>query len=441
MKSKIYILLFFVFLAVLQSCKKQDTVVQPQPIASNTNAQVAVDWMEAYRQVVKSEGKNPPQASRIYAYAGIAVYESVVPGMQGYQSLQGQLSGLDKLPKPAMFGQLDYAAIVNEAMYQTAVKLFGTIKPENTVVIEDLHTKYFKADVKRVFAPVLQNSVDFGKMVASAIMDRANSDGFAATRSMIYVVPSRNTNPSFWAPTNAALIPLEPYWGKIKCFTMDSSSECELKSSIPFSTVAGSPFYNQVKEVVDIKQNLTTEQKNIANWWADNAGATSTPPGHWVGIENQLVQKLNLDLAKAAEMYALVNITLGDAFISCWDAKYKFNLLRPQTYIRDYIPGQNTWTSFIGTPPFPEYPSGHSVSSGAAAEMLTKLFGSVAFTDETNTNMGMAARSFTSFYQAADEAAVSRLYGGIHYREANENGVKQGKELAKLVLKKIKLKL
>jgi hypothetical protein len=220
---------------------------------------------------------------------------------------------------------------------------------------------------------------------------------------------------------------------------MKSSYECETPSTVAFSTVSGSAFYKQALEVVTVSQSLTQEQKDIAKWWADGGGSP-TPPGHWVAIENQLVSKLNLGLGKAAEMYVLVNMALADAFISCWDAKYKFNLLRPKTYINKYIAGNSNWNSFIGTPPFPEYPSGHSVSSGAAAEILTTLFGNVAFTDNANTDLGLQPRSFNSFYQAADEAAVSRLYGGIHYREANENGVKQGKMVGQSVMKNIKLK-
>jgi membrane-associated phospholipid phosphatase len=139
-------------------------------------------------------------------------------------------------------------------------------------------------------------------------------------------------------------------------------------------------------------------------------------------------------------MYALVNMGMADAFISCWEAKYKYNLLRPQTYIRNYISNATSWKPLIGTPPFPEYPSGHSVASGVAASILTSLFGNVAFTDNTNISVGIPARSYKSFTEAANEAAISRLYGGIHYREACENGVKQGELVASSVMKHIKLK-
>jgi hypothetical protein len=211
-------------------------------------------------------------------------------------------------------------------------------------------------------------------------------------------------------------------------------------SEIPFDSTVGSPFYNQALEVYTISQQLTQSQKNIALWWADGSGSTATPPGHWVAIENQLTTDLNLNLQQAAEMYALVGISMADAFICCWYSKFKFNLLRPQTYIRDYIPGAPTWSPFIPTPPFPEYPSGHSVCSGASAEILTKLFGNLAFVDKTNTNLGLNPRYFNSFYDAANEAAISRVYGGIHFREASEKGVLQGRMIAQDLMIRIKLK-
>ncbi|MDB5192873.1 MAG: phosphatase family protein, partial [Segetibacter sp.] len=260
------------------------------------------------------------------------------------------------------------------------------------------------------------------------------------TRSMSYTAPSPLLNPANWMPTGAATNPLEPYWGKVKCFAMATSAACTIPSSVPFSTVPGSGFHNMATEVYNTVKNLTTEQRNIALWWADDAGATSTPPGHWVSIIGQVVNTKNIGLGKASEAYALVTMSMADAFISCWDAKYQYNLLRPVSYIKQHIAGGNTWSTVLNTPPFPEYPSGHSVASGAAADVLTALFGNIAFTDQTGASLGYASRSYTSFHHAAQEAALSRLYGGIHYREAIDNGLVQGKEVAKAVFNKIKMK-
>jgi hypothetical protein len=427
-------------LLVLQSCRKQNDAIQVQPDAVNYSSKVATEWMHTIEKIVQSEGKNPPVASRIYAYEAIGLYESVVPGMQGYQSLQGQIPGLTNLPSPRTFSKLDYISSANEAMYQIALQIFVTLKPENAKAIEDLHTKYYNDAFHRVLSETVKSSADFGKMVATAVLNRANNDNFANTRTLTYVVPSSTLNASYWSPTGPTLAPLEPYWGQMKCFAMADGGACTIKSTIPFSTAPGSQFYNQANEVYATGLNLTAEQKAIANWWSDGSSQTATPPGHWVAIVDQIAERKNLDLGKAAETYAMVNIGMADAFISCWDEKYKMNLLRPVTYIRNYITGNTTWNSLLSTPPFPEYPSGHSVASGTASDILTRLLGNVAFTDSANVYLGYAPRSYNSFAEAADEAAISRLYGGIHYREAIENGLKQGKEVSKAVFDKIKLK-
>lgn len=427
-------------LLILQSCQKRDAEVVRQPNATNYSYKVASEWMHTLEKIVQSESKNPPHASRIYAYAGIGLYEAVLPGMEGYQSLEGQIAGLNNLPKAQLFGQLDYTASANEALYQIASKVFVTLKPENLAVIENLHTKYLEETRVKVSNDVLEESVAFGKAVAAAIMDRANNDGFAATRGLVYTIPSTNDNPGFWSPTGAALSPLEPFWGQLKCFAMASGSACDVPSTIAFSTDPGSAFYKQAQEVLTVNTTLTPEQKSIALWWSDGTAQTATPPGHWIAIADEIAASKNLSLGKAAEMYALLNIAMADAFISCWDAKYKLNLLRPVSYIRSFVPGNASWSPLLTTPPFPEYPSGHSVASAAAGEILTGLFGTFAFTDSANTYLGLPPRNYSSFTAAASEAAISRLYGGIHYREAIENGVLQGKEVSKAVTEKIKLR-
>jgi hypothetical protein len=438
---KFYLPLLVAFAAlILPACRKQDSGIIIQPEAVNYSSKVASEWMHTIEKVVQSEGANPPVASRVYAYAAIGLYESVLPGMQGYQSLQGQIPGLANIPDSRSFDKLDYITSANETLYQIATRIFVTLKPENLKAIEDLHSKYYKNAFTRVLSETVNTSTDFGKMVATAVLDRANNDNFSNTRSLSYLVPSSTANAANWSPTGAVLVPLEPYWGQIKCFAMAASGACTIKSSIPFSTATGSDFYNQAKEVYTASLSLTSDQKAIANWWSDGSSQTATPPGHWVAIVDEIADQKNLDLGKAAEVYAMVNIAMADAFISCWDEKYKMNLLRPVTYIRNYITGNSSWTPYLSTPPFPEYPSGHSVASGAASQILTNLLGSFSFTDSANVYLGYAPRSYNSFIEAANEAAISRLYGGIHFREAIDNGLKQGKEVSKAIIDKIKLK-
>ncbi len=210
-----------------------------------------------------------------------------------------------------------------------------------------------------------------------------------------------------------------------------------------------SPFYKEAKEVMDIGNELTEEQKEIAMFWDCNpfmmnvkghvmfATKKISPGGHWMNITHVACKKANKSFVESAEAYVSVSVALMDGFISCWDEKYRSNLVRPETYINQYI--DENWTPLLQTPPFPEYTSGHSVISNAAAVNLTKLFGeNFAFTDSTEIEFGMPARSFDSFMDASAEAAVSRLYGGIHYRLACDVGITEGRELGKFVADKLK---
>lgn len=425
--------------SIFVACKKEGTFNSEQNNAHWYKADVAVQWMEMNRQLVASEIKNGPQAARIYAYSAMALYEAVLPGMKGYKSLGGQVRDYAGVTGWKTIGKLDFPTVINEALYRVSLKVAGfALKQSITAKLDSVYNLNIGKQRKTLPPDIFANSSDYGKKVATAILQRAENDNFSVTKSLVYTLPT--SHPSYWRPTdNTNLTPLEPFWSKVKCFAMKSAEECAVPTKSNFSTVPGSAFYKEAFEVLTINQNLTAEQKNIAKWWADGGG-TPAGPGHWLGIENQLVGELNLNLAKAAEMYALVGIALGDAFISCWDLKYKVNLLRPVTYIRNYIPGISNFTPIIATPPFPEYPSGHSVSSGAAAEVLTQLFGEHSFIDNTNAHLPIPLPKYTSFQEAANEAAMSRLYGGIHFREACENGLKQGKLVAQSVLKNIILK-
>ncbi|MBK9336500.1 MAG: vanadium-dependent haloperoxidase [Lewinellaceae bacterium] len=204
---------------------------------------------------------------------------------------------------------------------------------------------------------------------------------------------------------------------------------------LPFSTVTTSPFYSQALEVYAVTSNLNPEQEIIARFWSDDPGLAGTPPGHSISIATQVVVQENASLALAAETYCKVGLAVADAFISCWKCKFDFNLLRPITYIRDVI--DPAWTPLLTTPPFPEYSSGHSVQSGATAQVLSDLFGyQYAFTDRTHvarTDINGAPRQFDSFFDYAEEAAVSRLYGGIHFRDGIDLGVKQGRKIGESV--------
>jgi PAP2 superfamily len=235
--------------------------------------------------------------------------------------------------------------------------------------------------------------------------------------------------PGHWLPTNTQGLqqyPLLPEWGKNRPFAMPAATTCTLPPPPDYSEDKGSEFFKQAQEVFDIRKNLTPEQKTIARFWSDDPMLSSTPPGHWVAIGLAIFERDHVDIEKCVEVLARLGVAVADAFIGCWQVKYEVDLLRPLTYIRKLIDPK--WDALLITPPFPEYPSGHSVQSGAAAAVLTSAFGEkFAFEDASHEEDGLGRRSFPDFWSAAREAAMSRLYGGIHFHAAVERGLDQGR--------------
>lgn len=407
---------------------------------ANDDTLVATAWFNFYGPLIQStEGFTPPVAARAIGYAGVTLYEAVVPGLPGYQSLAGQLNGLATLPKPVAGQRYHWPTAANSALASITRALFSNTTPDNKAAISLLESQlvaYYKPSID---AATFARSVQYGRAVAGAILVWSLTDGghegqlrnFPAD----YKVPR---GPGLWEPTPPALqpIPLQPYWGENRPFA--SKQTCAARSPAPYSEEVGSVFYQQAKEVYDTVRLLTPEQKLIALYWADDPGRTVTPPGHSLAITTQLLQKEQATLALTAETYAKVGMALADAFIGCWQAKYQYNRIRPITYIQlliDPLWNNPTLTDPVVTPPFPEYSSGHSAQSGAVAEVLTNLFGDqYAFTDHTYDRRGFLPRSFPSFWAMANEAAISRLYGGIHYRDAIDNGLEQGRCIGQQVL-------
>jgi hypothetical protein len=305
-------------------------------------------------------------------------------------------------------------------------------------MIAALREKWVSAREAETSEEIVGRSSDYGEALAGALLEWIASDNYADTRDMEYELPTGD--PAYYVLTTEGTRPNEPYWGTLRPFGLFYAEYCNVPLNMLFSPDPDSSFYAQANEVKEVGENLTPLQQEIARFWVDTPGQTGAPSGHWVSIENQIVEHLDLNLGRASEMYALVGMAMGDAFISAWALKYEVMLLRPETYIHEYI--RRTWQPYIQTPPFPEYPSGHSVVSGAAQEVLTTMFGVVAFTDRTHIiyEHEPLQRSFTSFQAAASEAAISRLYGGIHYRVAIENGLRQGECVAQQVLTNVQLR-
>jgi len=395
------------------------TLERPAP-TGRFGSEVPLAWFGLVNRLAASQRLTPPVASRILGYGGVTLYEAVVGGMPGYRSLTGQLNNIRYVPEA--HGKLHWPTVANNALGVVLKGLFEANSAAALSALDSLKEHFndeFKAEISK---EVFFRSALHGKLVGLAILAQSRRDGYLKFRNCAFT-PS--VGPGLWVPTPPAFAPaLEPYWGELRPFVLRRGSACDPGPHPPYSEDPASAFYLENKEVYDTTNNLTQGQKDIALFWADGAG-TLTPPGHSISILGQIIRDKNLKLDVAAEAYAKVGIAVADAFISCWNSKFRYNLLRPITYIRSEI--DPNWTPLIATPPFPEYTSGHSTQSGAAAQVLTDLFGNLAFTDHTHDARGFAPRSFSSFIEAADEAAISRLYGGIHYRAAIEKGLEQGK--------------
>jgi hypothetical protein len=411
------------------------------PATADYEADVAQAWFDLSLQLVQeTPGFTPPVASRAFGYLGVTLYESVRPGMFRYRSLAGQLNELWDMPTVQWFTRYHWPTAANSAMASLLRRLFPTATPENLAAIDALEEQFAEAYMATVDTVTFRRSVAWGEAVADAVyawsLTDGGHEGYARNFPTDFVPP---VGEGLWVPTPPNYqSALQPYWGDNRPFMLRDPYECPIAPPTPYSEDPTSAFYAEAREVYDTVLNGNVEQATIAGFWADDPGRTSTPPGHWVSILNQVLAKEEASLAVASESYAKVGIALADAFITCWHTKYVYNLVRPLTYIQAVI--DPTWntpavTDPVLTPPFPEYPSGHSVQSGAAAAVLSNLFGiDYAFTDHTHDALGMTPRSFASFDEAADEAAISRLYGGIHYRPAIENGVAQGRCVGERVL-------
>jgi len=406
------------------------TAAKPSP-AADFEADVATAWFDLMLRLIRqTPGYSPPVASRAIGCAGLGLYEAIVPGMPGHRSLAGVLTDLPRLPADGRNPAYHWPSVANGALAAMMRGQFPTAPAELQTAIDALEAT-LDADVP---SGLRTRSIERGYSVAAAIGDWAKDDGghegYLRNFPTSYDPP---TGPGLWVPTPPGnLRALQPFWGSNRCMALDSADEGHPGSHPDFSTDEGSAFFADAVEVFETVEDLSDEQRAIAQFWSDAAG-TSTPPGHSISILTQVLRSEGSSLAVAAEAYARLGIAVCDAFIACWKVKFEYNLLRPITYIRANI--EPTWGDPlpVTTPPFPEYTSGHSVQSGASAEVMTALFGRMSFTDHTHDALGLPARSFSSFDDAATEAAISRLYGGIHYRSAIENGLEQGRSIGKKV--------
>jgi len=420
---------------------------------------IASKWMQLVYKRVDGEGLVPPTAARLYAYAGLTLYVVMQQGVSHTSLSKGNVDDklehlylhtifkeLPSLAEPDTELEYDWLTVTNTAVANVIDELmalssdsalkFAASRQGTERQIAALQREIQQQRQGQIEVDVLIRSITHGETLAKSIIDWANNDGYLDFRDMHYI--SLTASPDLWEPKAIGRDPIDPYWGELRPFSQ-SIIDCYIAppETLQFSDEVGSSFYNAAMEVYEQSFTLDKNQRTLAMFWDDMPADTGTHAGHWMMIAIQLAEDFELKLVDKAELYTLLGVAMHDSFISAWSAKYHDMVLRPDTYINRYI--DMSWKPLLDTPNFPEYPSGHSVVGGAASEVLTSFFGSQSFKDNYGLVDDMwTSYDFSSFKDAALTNALSRFYGGVHYKVSVINGLTQGECVGEKVLQKAK---
>lgn len=392
------------------------------------------------RVAAKTPGNTPTYASRVFGYLGLGMYEATVYGLPGRRSLVGQLKGLSALPQPETGQQYDWLVCLNTCQYYLHQNLYNHAPRSEKLALDSLE-RTIRNDLATSLPPdVVVRSVAHGKAVADALYDWSKTDGghegYKNPFPTDYQLP---TVPGSWiAPTDGQVpIPraLHPKWGSNRTFA-PANARLPIPRPLVYSTVPASAYYQMYKAVYDKNWRLTQAEKEAAIWWADDPSQTFTPPGHSYNLAGIAIRTTNASLAQAIETYARVGMAIADAFVCCFRVKYTYVNQRPSGFVRANI--DRTWTPFWPEPPFPGFSSGHATQGAAMAAVLTDLYGpTVRFIDDSHVgrskdalrNVEFKARTFNSFWEAAEESGGSRILGGIHTSQDNKVGLSEGRKI------------
>jgi hypothetical protein len=387
---------------------------------------------------------NPPAASRYYAYMMLASYELVA---KNDPAMVAPGAFVRHFPVDSSRVEGDYRIAAAYAILETGRQML----PSGYLLEQE--EKRFLAKLRKwgIAQQVVDRSVAGARAAVQGIIAYSRGDRYNLLSAKLRYTPLKKD--SSWYPTPPSYMEaVEPNWRIIRPMIIDSADQFIPPRLTPFSRDTGSEFHRLAMEVYTISKDTgarSVYERTIAGFWDCNPFAIATsghmmiglkkmsPGGHWMDITGNAAMVAGLSFNKTVEAQTLVAVTLMDAFISCWDEKYRSNRIRPETYIDRYIDPR--WQPYLQTPPFPEYTSGHSVISTAAAEVLTYLFGGrLDYTDNAEELFEIKPRTFHSFREAAEEAAISRLYGGIHYRDAVVNGQTEGKALGECIVGRLR---
>lgn len=409
--------------------------------ASRNDVQMLADHVFYLSEVMLHDVTSPPAASRVYAYATLGALQAASLAKGRVPELNKKLHTDPAVRSAALPRKIDISFCSNYALLEVGRALMpsGYLLDDKKKALKEYFRKSGKYSERE-----LTQQVRFAMEVASQVIAYARTDGYNKLSTYTRYTPKKGEG--YWYPTPPAYMgAVEPEWRTVRPFFLDSAAQFAPAAPAPFSTDTTDSFYRQMKEVYEVGTSLTQKQMEIANFWDCNPFAVSftghmaiglkkiSPGGHWMGITGIACREAGISLDSAIFVHAVVATTLHDAFISCWTEKFRSHRIRPETAINKYLDSE--WRPLLQTPPFPEYSSGHSVVSSAASVVLTYLLGdNFKFTDTSEVYFGLPERTFNSFNEAANEAAMSRLYGGIHFRDACEEGLAQGGEVGQFVL-------
>ncbi len=431
-------LVSLLIVAVCFACNTKHEKADPKLL---TDTNLLHRNMHQLTEVIILDMFSPPVSSRIYSYSSLAAYEAIRFQKTGYPSIVKDLHGFPAMPSPAQNKKYNYLLSATKAFFTVAKKI--TFSKDTLVKYEN---KVYDDYKSLLDTTTYNSSISFGEAVGNAILERTKVDKYKETRGMPKFLGS--DDPGKWRPTPSDYLDaLEPNWGMILPLSLDSAAQIKCPLPPQFSMDKSSAFYKAANEVYQIGTHLTDEQKQTAKYWDDNpfviehsghlmfGNKKITPVGHWIGITGIACKMKKLDDAETAKTYALTSIGMFDVIITCWREKYIHNVIRPVTIINESF--DRKWQTYLQTPPFPEHSSGHSGISAAASTILTKLFGdNFAFEDTSDLAYIGMKRHFSSFIAAAQQASISRVYGGIHYRTGVDAGAAQGRAVAKHVIEK-----
>ena len=456
-------------LLILAACRREP----------EADPRLVSEWSRALYGAIRAERLSPPVASRLMVYASAAIYSGLAAADPTLRPLSGALNGYPEMPRATTTGTYDGTIAALAAERVVLDSLLREALPTTRSSLGRLTDSLELARAAMIDPELRDSSRAIGTRIGLALVGWSRSDGFDSTRgrpytprtglgmwvndapASIYASQNLSAASEFVAlgnpanilqpgaasdrgmilnrpkARNATLPPVnmagasEPYWHEVRPFALRTWNECPVPPPPAFSTDTSSEFFRGALEVAKVRPAGPGDPTTIALYWADNAGESGTPVGHWISIASQLVSQRGLDAGTAARIMVQTAVAQADAFIASWGYKYQYSLIRPRTYIRAVI--DSTWEPLIPTPPFPEYPSGHSTQSAAAATVLADVLGDAAFDDSTSVYIGHKVRRFDSFRSAADEAGQSRIYGGIHFPFGNSSG----KELGNCVGQKV----